>query len=67
MKFVTIAMLCEHTGRHRSTVFRALKAAGIRAQSVPGCKGLRLPERDANKFLLRQWPEVGALPVNSQQ
>jgi|GEM_PF-4062384 len=61
MKYVTIAMLCAHAKKHRSSVLRALRAAGLTPQRLPGCKGLRLPEPEATDFLARQWPQAGPL------
>lgn len=62
MKYITIAMLCAHTGRHRSTILRALQRAGLTAAHFPGCKGCRLPEATARTFLQRQWPDLPPLP-----
>ena len=61
MRTVTIAMLCAHAARSRSAVVRGLRAAGIRPRRVPGVKGMRLTEEEANHFLHRQWPAVGPL------
>lgn len=61
---ISITMIARHAGKHRASVLRALAAAGIKPQKLPGARGLRLPEREVNKFLARQWPEVGPLPSN---
>ena len=60
-RFVTVAMLCAHAGKHRATILRALRAAGISAERAKGLRGLRLTERDARRFLSRQWPEIPPL------
>ena len=65
MKYVTIAMLCEHAQKHRSSVLRALRTAGITPEKIPGCKGVRLPADQANAFLEKQWPQAGPLPSKS--
>ena len=65
-RWVTLAMICEHAKKHRSSVVRALKAAGVQTERIAGCKGVRLREREANRFLLRQWPEAGPLPMPAQ-
>jgi hypothetical protein len=62
MKYVTIPMLCAHAHKHRSSVIRALKIAGVAMEKTPGAKGLRILERDANDFLARQWPQAGPFP-----
>ncbi|HEY2343843.1 MAG TPA: hypothetical protein VGH90_12455 [Chthoniobacteraceae bacterium] len=61
MNYVSIPMLCAHARKHRSSVIRALKIAGVTVEKIPGSKGLRILERDANDFLARQWPEAGPL------
>lgn len=65
MRYVTISMLCAHAKKHRVTVIRALRNAGVNLELIPGCRGHRIPEKEANKFLLRQWPEVGPFPINA--
>jgi hypothetical protein len=62
MKYVTIPMLTRHARKNRSTVIRALRAANVSTEKIPGAKGLRIPEEEANAFLARQWPEAGPLP-----
>lgn len=63
MNYVTIAMLCAHAGKHRTSVLRALKSAGVEVAKKPGVRGIRLTEKEANRFLAMQWPEVGPMPV----
>lgn len=63
VKYVTIAMLSDHTGKHVTSIRRVLKTAGVIVETPKGCKGARIAERDANRFLLRHWPEIGAIPV----
>lgn len=41
----------------------AMKKAGVATEKIPGVRGVRIVERDADKFLARQWPEVGPMPV----
>jgi hypothetical protein len=65
MKYVTVAMIAEHADKCPASVPAALKAAGVKPEKLPGVKGVRIPERDANKFLLRHWPDVGAMPATS--
>lgn len=65
MRYVTIQMLCEHTGKHRSSIKRAMQQAGIKGEKFPGVLGIRIAERDANKMLSRHWPECGPLPVQA--
>lgn len=65
MKYVTIGMIAAHAKKHRNTVVRALKMAGVKIERMPGVKGGRIAERDANKFLLRQWPGVGPFPISN--
>lgn len=58
---VTVRMIAEHAGRHPTTITRALKAAGIEPERIPGAKGLRLPLRKANRFLSLYYPESGQM------
>ena len=61
-RWVTITMLCQHAGgKDRSGVLRALKRAGVKVEKIPGCRGYRIAERDANRFVARQWPELGPM------
>jgi hypothetical protein len=62
MNYVTIPMICAHAGKAPGTVLRALKARAIPTERLPGAPGLRIEVREANKFLRRQWPEVGPMP-----
>ncbi len=56
-------MITRHARKNRSTVIRALRAANVATEKVPGAKGLRIREEEANEFLARQWPAVG--PISS--
>jgi hypothetical protein len=68
MKYVTINMIRDHAQKKASqTVIAALKAAGIKMEKIPGVRGWRITERDANKFLMLQWPEAGPLPASPDQ
>jgi hypothetical protein len=57
MKFVTIKMISEHVGRTKQAVGKALRMAGVKPEKMAGVKGLRLPLKQANDFIARQWPE----------
>ena len=61
MKYASIALIAAHTKKHRATVLRALRQAGVTPESHPGVKGKRLPLNEANKFLLRQWPGIAPI------
>lgn len=61
-RYVTVKMIGDHAKKHRSSVIRAMKAAGVKVEKFPGCKGDRVPEREANRMLNLHWPEVGPLP-----
>lgn len=65
MRFVTVAMIAEHAKKSPKSVRRGLKLAGIEPQKFPGILGVRIPEKDANKFLLKHWPAVGPFPAES--
>jgi hypothetical protein len=67
MKFVSIAMLCKHTGLHHSTVRRALVASNVPTERRRGINGLRILKRDADKFLSIHWPEIGPLPEREKE
>lgn len=67
MKYVTIQMLVKHTGKHRNTIERALRLAGVAMEKTPGIRGIRVKLADANKFLLRQWPEVGPMNLETKE
>lgn len=56
-------MLAQHAKKHRGTVIRALQVAGVTVERIPGVAGLRIAESEANKFLRRQWPEAGPMPL----
>ena len=58
MSCVTIKMIAAHTGKNISTIRRAMSAAGVQAERVPGAKGLRLEVRKANTFLSSYYPEA---------
>jgi hypothetical protein len=60
--YVTIPMLAKHVNKNPRSVRHALIAAKTPVERIPGVKGLRIVEKDANRFLLRQWPEAGMLP-----
>ena len=66
MKYVTIAMIARHAKKHKLTVWKALRKAGVNMETPPGAKGFRITEKDANRFLAKQWPEVGPLPIPQQ-
>lgn len=51
-------MICDKTKKHRSSVLRALKAAGVQPERIPGVKGGRIPEKEAVKVVAKHWPEV---------
>jgi len=55
-------MLAQHAGKCTQAVRNAIKAAGLKPEKFPGVHGLRIPEKEANKFLLKHWPDVGPLP-----
>lgn len=61
MKYASPTMIARHAKKNRVTVYRALKAAGVTAERMPGVRGKRIPIAAANKFLERQWPECGPL------
>lgn len=61
MKYVTVAMIAQHAGRHHQTVFRALKATGTATLKQPGVNGLRILKRDADRFLELMWPDIGPM------
>lgn len=61
--WVTINMLMEHAQKSRSAVLRGLRLSGITPEKLPGVKGVRIKERDANRFLAKQWPAAGPLPI----
>jgi len=63
-RFCNIRMLCRHTGKHDSTIRRALKAAAIPTERLPSCQGVRIREEDANRFVLTYYPEVGPIAAN---
>jgi len=65
-RYVTVAMLCQHAGRSRSAVVRALKRSGVTVEHMPGVKGGRILERDANRFLALQWPDAGSLQTQQK-
>jgi hypothetical protein len=56
-------MLAKHAGKDPKTVKRALRAANVTLEIIPGVRGYRITERDANRFLFKQWPEAGAIRV----
>lgn len=62
-RYVTIAMLCKHAGKHRSSVIRALRFANVKQEKFPGARGVRITEKEANAFLAKYWPEAGPLPM----
>ena len=58
MSYVTISQIAERAEKDRATVVRALKAAKVDGQNIPGVKGVRISIAVANRFLARQWPGV---------
>lgn len=60
-EFVSVKMLAEHAKRRVNAIYRAMKAAGVKAEKFPGVQGLRIPKQVANKFLAKHWPEVGPM------
>lgn len=66
MRYVTIKMLCKHAKKSPKGMIQALKRGGVVLKKEPGdARGYRLSGREANKFLERQWPSVGPLPLPS--
>jgi hypothetical protein len=61
-RWVTVTMIAKHAKKCRSSVLAALKAQGIRTEKVRGARGYRVQEKDANRFIARQWPEYPPLP-----
>lgn len=66
MQYVTINQIAAHVGKNRTTVLRGLKIAGIETAQPQGCKGARIPYKDAARWVLRYHPEAGPLPINPQ-
>ncbi len=62
MRYVTIAMLSAHTGRSEKAVRSAIRFAGIKLERIPRVHGFRIPEMQANRFLLKHWPGTPLLP-----
>jgi hypothetical protein len=62
-RYVTIRMIAEHAKKNINTVISALRVAGVELKAEKGVKGFRIPERDANKFLLKHWPTCGPMPA----
>lgn len=62
-RFVTIAMLAAHAKKHRCSIIRGLRLAGIKLEKTLGVKGGRLPVKDANRFLAKQWPDVAPMSL----
>lgn len=61
MSFVSLQMVAAHAGKHIASVRRAMKTAGLPLQKEPGVRGYRVPLKEANKFLAKQWPQVPPL------
>lgn len=63
-RHVTIAMIVAHTGKTVGGVMKALRNARTPMEKIPGVKGWRILEKDANRFIAMQWPQCGPMPVN---
>jgi len=61
MNYVTVEMICAHTGKHRNTVANWIKATGTAAERFPGVHGLRIPLREANKMIAKCQPGLPPL------
>ncbi|MGV3531739.1 MAG: hypothetical protein ACO1QR_05165 [Chthoniobacteraceae bacterium] len=66
MKYVTVAMLAEHTCKQPATARRALKVAGVNLVRLPGARGMRATEKDANDFILKHWPDAAPISARLQ-
>ena len=66
-EYVTVQMIIDHAKKDASTVRRALKNAGITGEKSKGVRGLRLNRKAVNKFIGRQWPAVGPMPVGGDR
>jgi lambda repressor-like predicted transcriptional regulator len=65
MKYVTVRNLATHTGRHYSTIQRALAASHVAVERPPGVNGKRIPLKAANQMIAIHWPEVA--PMGKEQ
>lgn len=63
-RFTTINLIAAHVKKHPVTVLRGLKAKGVTLTREPSEKGFRINESDANRFIARQFPGCGPLPVS---
>ena len=66
MTFVTVTQIIEHTGRSRSAVERAMKAASVKAERRKGIKGIRITLKEANRFIALQWPDVPQINLQNE-
>jgi hypothetical protein len=58
IRYVTLGMICKQAGKSRAAVSRALRMANVTTEKTSGVKGLRILEKDANRFLAKHWPDV---------
>jgi hypothetical protein len=62
-RYVTIAMIARHVGRHEVSIRRSLHLAGLMPPKIPGACGYRLTERAANLYILKHFPEAGPIQL----
>lgn len=61
IRYVSVDMIVRHTGKKLPTVHHALKNAKVKTEKIPGVKGLRISLKDANDFIMRQWPHIAPM------
>ena len=67
-KFFDIPTLCQHTGKDRSTINRAIKAAPadkLKPIKQAGVRGVRLTEKDAKWLVSFYWPQIA--PIQGEE
>jgi hypothetical protein len=63
VRYVTVKMIAEHTGLAIKSVRAAIKRRNVKVEKFGGKTGIRVPERVANDFIRKEWPDKAEMKV----